>query len=938
MAAKLLYSVLFFSVAISSFLPMFHLVTASDPAPGLLKWKDSLEIKGPVNDSWVLGSNLSSPANGVCSWVGISCDSRGIITHIHLSGMRLVGSLLDFPFPDFPRLVSLNLSHNALHGILPPHIANLSSLTTLDLSRNNLFGQVASSVGKMSKLVFLDLSQNKLSGSIPPEIGMLANLQTLYFYSNSFEGTIPASLGNLSNLVNLVLLKNNLSGSILSALGNLKYLKDLDLTVNQLSGTIPPSLGNLTSLLCFIPGGNHLTGSIPSELGLLKNLFYLELSFNNLTGGIPQLSNLTNLWWLHLGDNQLSGDISHFSCGFPNLVYVDMSNNQLYGELSSSWRECKKLTRLKMSRNRISGGIPPGLAELAQLHQLHLSFNSFKGEIPKKLMKLPYLFDLDLSGNNLTGTVPEEIGMMSEVKFLSLERNQLTGSIPDHIGACSKLVNLILGKNKLRGTIPSQISSLTSLRVLSVDHNLLDGEIPLEVGKLVSLESLNLSHNYLTGSIPSSFDKMTGLSSIDLSNNRLEGAVPDFQSYLNISFEAFRNNKDLCGNFTGISPCRTSSASPANNENLLLLILLPVLGAVSLVLILAVLAVYICNQNRPSKSRVHDLHHEVELTPENMLSALNFDGKKLYESIIQATENFSSEYCIGTGGSSSVYKAVISPTETVAVKKLNAVDNDTNQEILKAFAREVHALTQIRHKNIVKLLGFCMHSHHSFLVYEYIPRGSLRKFLSFDEAAGGLDWKKRVDVIIGMANGLCYMHHGCSPPIIHGDISSNNFLLGSSLECYISDFGTARLSSADSCSWTGALGGTYGYMAPELAYTMKADEKCDVYSFGVVALEVLMGMHPGDLIALLSSPQASSTAHKTLLKHILDTRLSSPSNKLVADVICSTKLALSCIHGSPESRPTMMQVCQEFGSFRTLPLLVDFNTVSIGLFYETETQ
>lgn len=803
--------ILHFSVAISSFLPLFHSVTASDPGAGLLMWKDSLEIKGPLNDSWT--SSPSSPRSSCCGWIGISCDLRGDIKHIHLSGMGLVGTLVDFPFLQLPSLVSLNLSLNSLGGNLPHHLANLTTLTTLDFSRNNFFGQVPSSVGSMSKLLFLDLSRNYLSGVIPPEISTLGNLETLYLHSNIIGGFIPESLGNLSSLSDLDLTNNNLTGSIPETVGNLKHLRDFDLAVNRLSGPIPTSLGNLSRLFCFFPAVNYLSGSIPSELGKLHYLLFLELSYNNLSGPVPQLTNLTYLRRLHLHDNRLSGDISEFSCLNPQVETIDMSNNQLYGELSSRWGQCQKLASLKMSRNRLSGNIPTGLVELAQLRQLHLSSNNFEGEIPKQLMMMPYLFDLDLSYNNLSGNIPipHDIGMISELSFLRLEQNKLTGSIPKLIGKCWKLVNLTLGNNRLTGSIPPQISNLTSLTVFSADHNLLTGEIPLEFGKLVSLEVLNLSYNGLYGSIPSNFEMMTSLVSIDLSNNLLEGEVPDFPPYLNISLDAFANNKDLCGTFPGINSCTTSTA-PAKNERFLLLIIFPVCGAIILVLAAVVMLII---YNRLGKSRIHSLEHEVEVTHANVLSTLNFDGKKLYESIIQATKGFNSVYCIGTGGTSSVYKAEISTGETVAVKKLNAV-YDSNDVDLKTFAREVHALTQIRHKNIVKLLGFCMHSQHSFLVYEYIARGSLRNLLATDEEAARLDWQKRVDVIKGMADGLCYLHHGCSPPIIHRDISSNNVLLGPSYQCYISDFGMARLlSSTDISSWSAeTYGGTYGYMAP----------------------------------------------------------------------------------------------------------------------------
>ncbi|XP_022765747.1 MDIS1-interacting receptor like kinase 2-like [Durio zibethinus] len=171
---------------------------------------------------------------------------------------------------------------------------------------------------------------------------------------------------------------------------------------------------------------------------------------------------------------------------------------------------------------------------------------------------------------------------------------------------------------------------------------------------------------------------------------------------------------------------------------------------------------------------------------------------------------------------------------------------------LKAFESEIHALSEIRHRNIVKLYGFCSHPNNSFLVYEFVERGSLRMVLSNKDEAMELDWEKRLNVVKGVANALSYMHHDHSPPIIHRDNSSNNVLLDLDYEAHVSYFGTTRLLKPDSSNWT-SLGGTFGYIAPELAYTSKVDERCDVYSFGVLIMEIFMGRHPVDLISCLPS-------------------------------------------------------------------------------------
>ena len=153
------------------------------------------------------------------------------------------------------------------------------------------------------------------------------------------------------------------------------------------------------------------------------------------------------------------------------------------------------------------------------------------------------------------------------------------------------------------------------------------------------------------------------------------------------------------------------------------------------------------------------------------------------------------------------------PTEQVlAVKKFHRTP-ESEKTSLKAFMSEIDVLMGIRHRNIVKLYGFYSHAKHSFLIYEFVERGSLRNVLQNDEQAVEMDWVKRLNLVKGIVSACSYMHHDCSPPIIHRDISSNNVLLDAEFEAHVSDFGSARLLMPDSSNWT-SFAGTYGYTAP----------------------------------------------------------------------------------------------------------------------------
>ncbi|XP_028094777.1 MDIS1-interacting receptor like kinase 2-like isoform X2 [Camellia sinensis] len=196
----------------------------------------------------------------------------------------------------------------------------------------------------------------------------------------------------------------------------------------------------------------------------------------------------------------------------------------------------------------------------------------------------------------------------------------------------------------------------------------------------------------------------------------------------------------------------------------------------------------------------------------DICSIWNYDGRIAYEDIIKATNDFDIKYCIGTGGYGSVYRAQLPNGKIVALKKLHRFEAE-EPAFDKSFRNEVQMLTNIRHRNIVKLYGFCLHNKCMFLVYEYMERGSLFYALRTDVEAVELGWTQRVNIIKAIAHALSYLHHDCTPPIVHRDISSNNILLNSELETFVSDFGTARLLYPDASNQT-VIAGTYGYIAP----------------------------------------------------------------------------------------------------------------------------
>ncbi|PHT83036.1 hypothetical protein T459_11479 [Capsicum annuum] len=637
--------------------------------------------------------------------------------------------------------------------------------------------------------------RNSLSGNLPNALCYgLPILKGLYLSINKLHGHMPTSSSSCCQHQILSLSENEFDGPIHSEIGRLSNLQLLYLGFNHFTGMILQGIGNLVNLVELVMDKNYITGSVPISIFNISSLQILSLSTNNLSGFFPQeIGNLTKMHFLYLDENRFTG-----------------------------------LRKIALTNTNLSGSLPPNIGSiLPNIEGLYLrNLTNLVGTIPHSISNCSKLTILELSGNKLSGLIPNSLGYLTHLQVLSLGANNLTKD--SSLTNCRNLTLLSLSRNPLNGMLPVLAGNLSaSLKKFYTDRCKIKGHIPYEVGNFSNLIDFNLNENNLVGSIPTSIGNLRILQGFFLIGNNLTGTI-------------------------GYNLCKLQRLGVIELINNLLSGSLPnCLGNITFIREIYLGSNKFSSNIPTNLGNLKDLL-DLDLSSNNMVGSLppEIGNLKVLVEIDLSMNGFSNEIPREIWGLQNLeylslrhnmLHGAIPDSMSNIVVKVFSLQLDAG---FKSFDTECEVLRNLPHRNLVKVITSCSNPDFKVLVLEYMPNGSLEKYLYSHNSF--LDIMQRLSIMIDVACALEYLHHGFSLPLIRCDLKHCNVLLDEDMVAHLSDFGISKLLGEDESDLYTKTLAALGYIAPEYGLDGLVSTKCDIYSYGIMLLETFARRKPND--------------------------------------------------------------------------------------------
>lgn len=830
---------------------------------------------------------------------------------------------------------------------------NLSPLKSLDWSDPDPCKWQNVQCSRDNRVTRIQVGGQNLKGSLPDTLNNLTELQVLEFFNNELTGSLP-SLSGLTQLRSLLLNRNNFTSIPSDFFNGMSSLQNVYLDYNSFSSwVIPDSLKSASALQKFSATSANITGKIPDFFGgdTFAGLTDLSLSFNYLEGELPGSfsgSSVQNLWLN--GQNSMS---------------------KLNGTLDVL-QNMTQLTQLWLHGNSFSGGLPD-FSDLNQLQDLKVRDNMLTGLVPESLIGLQSLKVVNLTNNLLQGPTP------SFSKSVAVDIGGVNSFCLATPGdRCDARVNTLLevaksvgypkifadnwkGNNPCSSWLGITCNNGGNITVVNFQRMNLPGSISPSFVNMTALQRLILANNNLTGTIPDGLKDLPNLIEVDVSNNQLYGPIPNFKGTVTLKIAGNLNIGKDAPSVIPVSPSgrpagdQTKSNGGGKKSSKTGAVVGSVVGGVCAVFVagLVVACVYKDKRKRASgipyqnTMVIHPRHSTsdndgVKITVAG--SSTNGGPSETYSQgssgngdihVIEAgnmvisiqvlknvTDNFSKDNILGRGGFGTVYKGELHDGTKIAVKRMES--GVMSEKGLDEFKSEIAVLTKVRHRHLVALLGYCLDGNERLLVYEYMPQGTLSRFI-FDwqeEGLKPLEWTKRLIIALDVARGVEYLHGLAQQSFIHRDLKPSNILLGDDMRAKVADFGLVRLAPDGKASLVTRLAGTFGYLAPEYAVTGRVTTKIDVFSFGVILMELITGRRA------LDETQEEDSVHlvpwfrrmhinKDTFRKAIDSTLDLDEEGL-ASLSTVAELAGHCCAREPHQRPDMSHAVNVLSSLAEL--------------------